>query len=244
MGEARRAPARTEAEQGIVAGTLTFVAKIIQWLLLALTLAVVIEWVGMTWWWPEEGVAHSQRILSAEQRYLGAEFQRHLFSSEPARFAAAVGNRMSHVAFDLTRLNDVITWAKTPPEPDEPSLRAAVRRFVNKLTDYLIAAKQMLQVYGTRLAVLALATPVLGLCSVVAVVDGLVRRDLRRWGGGRESGFIYHWVKRIALPLATGIWLVYLAIPLTVHPTIVILPLSSTLGLALTATVGSFKKYL
>lgn len=244
MAETRRTPPQTEVRQGIVAGTVTFVANTIQWLLLALTLAILVEWVGMIWWWPEAGIAHSQRILSKEQGYLGAEFRRHLFSINPARFATMVSNKMSHVVFDVTGMNDVIAWATIPPGPQDPKLRTAIRRLVNELTRYLIAAKQVFQVFGTRLSVMVLAVPVLGLCSVVAIVDGLVRRDLRRWGGGRESGFIYHWVKRIALPLTIGIWLIYLFIPVVVHPSIVIVPFSIALGLGVTATVGNFKKYL
>ena len=39
-------------------------------------------------------------------------------------------------------------------------------------------------------------TPVFVLFTLVALVDGLVRRDLRRWGGGRESSFVYHYAKQ------------------------------------------------
>ena len=102
----------------------------------------------------------------------------------------------------------------------------------------------VVRIFGTRLAILILAIPVFGLCGIVAMVDGLVRRDLRRWGGGRESGFIYHWAKRVALPLAVGVWLIYLIVPISVHPSLVILPFATLLGLAITAAVGTFKKYL
>ena len=30
----------------------------------------------------------------------------------------------------------------------------------------------------------------------VGLVDGLVQCDLRRWGGGRESSYVYHYAKR------------------------------------------------
>jgi integrating conjugative element membrane protein (TIGR03747 family) len=60
---------------------------------------------------------------------------------------------------------------------------------------------QVTQVFSVRLAVLALAMPVFVTFGLVSIVDGLAKRDLRRWGGGRESSFIYHWAKRTALPL-------------------------------------------
>ncbi|MCX8516905.1 MAG: DUF4400 domain-containing protein [Rhodoferax sp.] len=48
---------------------------------------------------------------------------------------------------------------------------------------------------------------------MVGVVDGLVRRDLRRWGGGRESSFVYHHAKRYTHWALTGGFGLYLAWP-------------------------------
>jgi len=39
------------------------------------------------------------------------------------------------------------------------------------------------------------------------LIDGLVRRDLRRFGEG-ESGFIYHRTKRIIVPLWVAPWII------------------------------------
>jgi integrating conjugative element membrane protein (TIGR03747 family) len=244
MAETRRIPPHATVEQGLIASLFTFVAKGIHWALLALIVAILLEWAGMIWWWPAEGVQHSRRMLEVEQGYLGTAFRRHLFTVEPVRLAATIGNQLSYVIFELSRLNDVIKWATTAPAADEARIRVIIRRFMNTLTRYLIAAEQILRVFGTRLAILILAIPIFGLGSIVAIIDGLVRRDLRRWGGGRESGFIYHWAKRVALPLAVGVWLVYLVLPFSLHPVMVILLLAVLLSIALTTAVGTFKKYL
>jgi len=76
--------------------------------------------------------------------------------------------------------------------------------------------------------------------SLVALVDGLVQRDLRRWGGGRESSFVYHYAKKEALPLVVLTWVTYLALPLT----FVILPFASLFALTVAVTASTFKKYL
>ena len=55
---------------------------------------------------------------------------------------------------------------------------------------------QITQVFALRLVILTLAALVIGLFTLVALVDGLVQRDLRRWGGGRESSFVYHYAKK------------------------------------------------
>ena len=70
---------------------------------------------------------------------------------------------------------------------------------------------QITQVFAVRLAILTLATPVFGLFALVALVDGLVRRDLRRWGGGRESSFVYHYAKKASIPLIIIAWVLYLS---------------------------------
>jgi integrating conjugative element membrane protein (TIGR03747 family) len=103
---------------------------------------------------------------------------------------------------------------------------------------------QVTQVFSVRLAILALATPVFLLFSLVALVDGLVKRDLRRWGGGRESSFLYHWAKRSALPLLVLTWVVYLALPFSLHPSFVVLPFAILFALSVEVTASTFKKYL
>jgi len=69
------------------------------------------------------------------------------------------------------------------------------------------------------------AMPIFLLFSLVALVDGLVQRDLRRWGGGRESSFVYHYAKKAALPL-------------------VVLPFATLFALTVAVTASTFKKYL
>ena len=103
---------------------------------------------------------------------------------------------------------------------------------------------QVTQVFSVRLAILTLATPVFMLFSLVALVDGFVKRDLRRWGGGRESSFVYHWAKRSALPLLVLSWVIYLALPFSLHPTFIVLPFAVLFALSVAVTASTFKKYL
>ena len=108
----------------------------------------------------------------------------------------------------------------------------------------MIATLQVTRVFSLRLAILTLAMPVFVLFSLVALVDGLVQRDLRRWGGGRESSFVYHYAKKAALPLVVITWVVYLALPFSLHPTFIVLPFATVFALAVAVTASTFKKYL
>ena len=103
---------------------------------------------------------------------------------------------------------------------------------------------QVTQVFCVRLAVLSLSMPVFFLFGLVGLVDGLVRRDLRRWGGGRESSFVYHYARRSVLPLMLSAWVTYLALPFSLHPAWIVLPFATLLALVVTVTAGTFKKYL
>ncbi len=95
-----------------------------------------------------------------------------------------------------------------------------------------------------RLLVLVLTLPLICTAAFVGLIDGLVRRDVRRFGAGRESGFIYHRAKASLMPLAVLPWVTYLALPISVHPLLILLPSAALLGLAVSLTAGSFKKYL
>lgn len=56
--------------------------------------------------------------------------------------------------------------------------------------------------FVVRLTILVLATPLFMLAALTGFVDGLIRRDLRKFGAWRESSFVYHRAKRAVIPLA------------------------------------------
>ena len=244
MAEAVSDPRRREVRQGLIATTLTTLAKVVQWLLLALLFSVLTEWAGMVFWWPEEGIQHSRAMLEAEIGYLEADFRRSVVTSSPAEFAKAVADKTYTVLFEFTGLVDFMAWVSSPVTPAEEGLRPLLHSLYRPVAEFVIAAMQVTQVFSVRLAILTLATPVFVLFSLVAVVDGFVKRDLRRWGGGRESSFVYHWAKRSAMPLLVLSWVIYLALPFSLHPTFIVLPFAALFALSVSVTASTFKKYL
>lgn len=75
-------------------------------------------------------------------------------------------------------------------------------------------------------------------------IDGLIRRDLRKFGAGRESSFVYHRAKRTVMPLLLVPWVIYLPLPFSLNPMVLFLPSATMLGLAMTITAATFKKHL
>ena len=87
MAEAVADPRRQAVQQGLFSKTLSAAAKLIMWLLFSLLFSIIIEWVGMVLWWPDEGTDHSRNMLVTEISYLDYDFRRSVVTSDPARFA-------------------------------------------------------------------------------------------------------------------------------------------------------------
>ena len=237
-------PRRPVAQPGAVSRVLTGIAQCIKWILVSLVFSILIEWIGMVFWWEEQGLAHSRQMLVNELQFLGADFHRSWLTEHPMQFASDLSDRFYYFAFEWTGIVDLIQWITPPPILEEPSVRPVLHALYRPVADFVLAGMQITQVFAVRLAILTLATPVFGLFTLVALVDGLVRRDLRRWGGGRESSFVYHYAKKAALPLIVTAWVLYLALPVSLHPSWIILPFALVFGFAVTITASTFKKSL
>ena len=101
-----------------------------------------------------------------------------------------------------------------------------------------------LQLFAMRLAVLILSLPLFVLVGMTAVADGLYGWLMRRTGGGRESGFIYHRAKRAVPVFLLLVWAVYLLPPVPMNPRWIIPPFVVLFGIALRLRVSYFKKYI
>ena len=244
MAEAGSDPRRTGVRQGLFTRALAMISQALLWLLFSLLFSILVEWVGMVFWWPQQGLEHSRSMLAKEIGYLNSDFRRSVVTSDPARFAKEVADGTYHYLFEVTRIVAFIHWASLPLRHEERGMRPILHRIYRPLAEFVLAGMQMTQVFSVRLVILILATPVFFLFSLVALVEGLVRRDLRRWGGGRESSFVYHYAKKAVLPLVVIAWITYLALPFSLHPVFIVLPFAVLFALAVAVTASTFKKYL
>ncbi len=217
--------------------------KILFWLVLSLILSIIIEWVGMTAYWPEEGVQHSQNMLQTEINYVNEDFKKSLISDSPGRMANNYSETFLNYSFKKSGIEDMLQWAFNSQSSGKWLINF-IKEGIRSIADYIIAAITIIQLFAVRLAILVLAIPAFILSGIVGLVDGLVQRDKRRWGAGRESAFLYHNAKRTIGPFLAMPWIVYLAMPNTVHPNLVILPFAILFGIAISITARSFKKYL
>ncbi|GAS73945.1 hypothetical protein NGUA41_04387 [Salmonella enterica] len=95
-----------------------------------------------------------------------------------------------------------------------------------------------------RLVWLVAMLPLLCLCAVTGLTEGLVQRDLRRFGSGLESVFLHRYVIRSGSSVATTLWVFYLAQPLFLPAMLVLLPAALWFGITVRMAAGCFKRWL
>lgn len=62
--------------------------------------------------------------------------------------------------------------------------------------------------------------------------------------GNGWQGHVYHWAKRSVMPLLILSWVIYLALPFSLHSTLIMLPFATFFALSVAVTASNFKKYL
>jgi integrating conjugative element membrane protein (TIGR03747 family) len=242
------APSRDAAQRpppkGFVAAMVGRVGKAIRWLLFSLLFSIAVECLGMVFWWPEAGLDHSRQMLAQEIEYLDQDFRQSVLSSDPSTFARTIADRSHYYLFERTGVLRLSEWLSRPLANDEMGTRAELHNAYKPVAKFVTAAIQVVQVFSVRLAILCLATPVFLLFSLIGLVDGLVQRDLRRWGGGRESSYLYHYAKNSVWMFMLSAWVCYLALPISLHPVFIVLPFAILFAISISITASTFKKYL
>lgn len=224
-------PARPRSLVGrVFRWTLGLIAAI----LAALFLTVLVEWAGLTFFWADEGAARSAAILREDLAWLRSAGSEPVVLPlvtipAPAEFAAGMAAGLYRAVFVWTGLEAVIGWLATL------SALAAV---------YLEATMNSIRIFLVRLAITITALPLFLLCAWWGVMEGLVRRDLRRFGGDLERGMVYHWAKHLAgATLAVPVFL-YLAWPDSINPAWLFVPFALALGVNVMIVSATFTKYV
>lgn len=235
-------------QQGLLADLLTLPFRFFGVLCGSLFLCIAIECVGLHFFWPEEGWHHAQKMLNHELALLSENFTRSVLVQEPGRSA----RHLVELAYDwLFVKSGLLDWIRDATAQSRAGAQIQAHDFRHYLgliyvhvESYVIASAYTVLVFLVRLLVLTLTLPLFLMAVFVGLVDGLVRRDVRSFGAGRESGFVYHRARAMLMPLAVLPWVIYLALPVSVHPLLILLPSAALLGGAVDIAAATFKKYL
>ncbi|UQI28519.1 TIGR03747 family integrating conjugative element membrane protein [Pseudomonas bijieensis] len=235
-------------QQGIFTSLLTLPFRFVAVLFGSLLLNIVIECVGMYVLWPEEGWRHSHRMFEYELVQLSSDFKRSALVQEPGRSA----QKIVQIVYDEVLVNTGITRVLISTSQRVQHTRTAEFRsprdyvgvLYSHLENNLIAAAFSVLIFIIRLLVLCLSAPLFFVAAFIGLIDGLVQRDIRRFGAGRESGYVYHRAKACVMPLLTLPWIIYLALPVSMNAAVILLPCAVLLGGVISLTASRFKKYL
>jgi integrating conjugative element membrane protein (TIGR03747 family) len=212
---------------GITLGT---AFRFIFWSISTIAIAWLIEVIGMMYFW---GPDHSRLLLEKELTYLGS-FNRNLLTGiYPGEIASNfVGIAERAIAF--LHLREISTALASGAHQ---SMGVYFSHGIEIFIDTLF-------IFAVRLSVCISAATGFALVCLVAFIDGLVERDIRRACGGIESAMIYHRSKRLIIPSMMLSFGFYMTSPISIHPTIVFLPIMALVGFTIYSTAKSFKKYL
>ncbi|MGA4814808.1 TIGR03747 family integrating conjugative element membrane protein [Pseudomonas aeruginosa] len=190
----------------MIVGTITLPFRARSGVLIgSLLFSIVVECVGMHLFWKDQGWRHSQQMLQYELGHLSTTSRAAWWCEAQAHGARAggyrvrVGVRALGVAGAHEPDRRARPRAQPRAEPQLPLLHQPGLCLGRKLPD---RAAFTTLTFLVRLLVLVLTLPLILTAAFVGLIDGLVRRDVRRFGAGRESGFIYHRAKASLMPLA------------------------------------------
>lgn len=207
--------------------------------LLALLVAFVVHLIHANWPWPvPAGGSVLARTLAAESDLLGT-----ILGEDGIRLAQTLVRHSHDLAFRRTGLSDILLgYGSSAQQRDAYGHMAAA-----SLTPWhatLSAAFYSLQILSLRTTTILLCLLPLLAMAVAATADGLVARYLRTRLYGRESGYIYHRVKRLLQVSWTLLWAVYLVPWVPMDPRLAVAPFLLVLAVSLRVAVAWFKKHL
>jgi len=231
-----------EERKGLIGTVLGLPLRIFGLLLASLIISFVLEYVGLAFFWTEEGWHHSQAMFNTELGWLSETFKQSLIVSDPGHAAKVILEQVYEWCFVKTGFIAFTQQAAMNAQGD--GTLAWLSRVYLLIEDYVLATIYVTLIFIVRLMVLTLSMPLFVMAMTIGFTDGLMRRDLRRFGAGRESSFIYHRARKLVVPLLIAPWFVYLSLPVSVSPTFVLIPCAIMLGIAVMVTAATFKKYL
>lgn len=192
-------------------------------------LAIALEWLGDAFFWRNACASHSEQVLQATWQWWRGSAGAPVWLVED--LAIVRGKLQQGIAALIASFSGQsgLFWTE------------AVTTVIRCT---LLSAGKVTLTFLLRLAILLQALPLFALIIVVGLIDGLVRRDLRRFGAGHESGFVYHHARRMIGSSLAATGLVWLAMPIFIEPTYVQVVGAVEIGLAVSIMFGAFKKYL
>ncbi|EBS4547002.1 TIGR03747 family integrating conjugative element membrane protein [Salmonella enterica] len=213
-------------------------------LLASLLLSLTVEYAGLMLWWPEQGAQHARAMMGTELRFLSSDFTGSLVMSQPSVTVMSWVCEGYRWFTENIVLSDTTSTAPGHVNLFTPAVAASGVWLGAQFEVFLEATLYITVVFVVRVSILLLSVPLYVMAATVAVVEGLSLRDLRRYGAGYESSFLYHHARRLIKPSLVYPVMGYLSWPVVAYPNAFLLPSALLFGVVLMVQASTFKKYL
>nr|WP_315404406.1 TIGR03747 family integrating conjugative element membrane protein [uncultured Pseudomonas sp.] len=235
-------PQQPVQRPGLIISAISLVLRIIGLLMASLLFSILTELVGLLLFWGDQGWRHSQAMLDSELGWLSEHFKASLILQQPGQTIVQILDFLNQWLLVKTGFADFARQARGASQGN--GFWSWINQLYVSIEDFVLAAVYVTFTFAVRLTILVLAIPLFLLATLTGFVDGLMHRDLRKFGAGRESSFVYHRAKRAVIPLLIVPWVIYLFLPFSLNPMAVFLPCAVMLGITTAITATTFKKYL
>lgn len=228
--------------EGVFAGALLAPLKIGFALILGLVGIVVVTWI-VDWTfvfkvWPE-GVGRLKGILAAD---LARAIELAEWQGGVPSVVTGTANFLYGLVFGVTGIHDMGLRFAQGAALSIPDTIARNTYLAN--IHAIEVAMVGTQLLGVRLATLAMMVPLLVMIYLIAAVDGLTQRAIRRACGGRESASLYHRAKHLQVMLLAMGGVLVLIQPVSIDPRLVGVPVAFLVGILVRLQWACYKKHL
>lgn len=209
---------------GMVHQLFRSISRIFMLLGFALLTTIVIEITGAVLFWPDQGAEKSRQMMAQEVIYLGR-------FAEKNPFLSGADEQVFRGLAELDRwlLQSGLGWLAIT---------------IQSISVYIEITVNMVNVFVLRVFVMLFSFPVYVFFGVIGLTRGLVKRELRKWGGGRESSGQFHlWMNLVPLGFMSS-WFLYLSWPFTINPNYIVMPFAMFFGWMIMLTSYRIKKHL
>lgn len=215
----------------LVGGILTMLF----WLTVSLILSIVIEWIGMLTVWKDADPLHAISMYEEEVSYANQALTSHSWFFTPG---AALSDTLQ--TLDQSYMDGKAILSSNLSGDFWRYLPA----FGENIENGILSAFYIVKIFLLRLTMLLLSLPIFLLAAWVAIVDGMVERQLRIAGGARESNVIFDFSSRYAFGIVVFTGVVYLSAPVAMNPLYAVLPGAIPFFLLTRSAVTMYKKYV
>ncbi|WP_323146310.1 TIGR03747 family integrating conjugative element membrane protein [Pseudomonas marginalis] len=227
---------------GLIISAIILVLRIIGVLMASLVFSILIEFAGLLLVWGDQGWHHSEAMLSSELGWLSEHFKSSVILQQPGQTIVQWLDFLNQLLLVKTGFADFARQARVSNQSN--GFSSWINQLYVGIEDFVLAAAYVTFTFVVRLTILVLATPLFLMATFTGFIDGLMRRDLRKFGAGRESSFVYHRAKRAVTTVLLVPWIIYLSLPFSLNPLAIFLPCAAMLGITTAITAATFKKYL